>query len=119
MDDTKMTIQQLKDRVEKLIKERDWHVFHNAKSLSMDIAVEAGELMERVMWVPEKDLEEHCKKERAGLEEELADVFIGAISFALRYNMDIADIMERKIKLTAERYPIEKAKGTYTKYTKL
>ncbi len=54
MNDHELTMQQLKDIVNNFIKERDWSQFHNAKNLSMAIAVEAGELMEHFLWANEK-----------------------------------------------------------------
>ena len=56
---------------------------------------------------------------RAKVEEELADVFIFAIEFANVTGIDIAAIIEAKMKRNAEKYPIEKARGRSVKYTEL
>lgn len=121
MDDTQTHLQEIKDRVLAFAKERDWEQFHVPKNLSMAIAAEAAELMELFLWQnPEAsrfDMEEAAL--RAKVEEELADVFIFAIEFANVTGMDIASIIERKMKRNAEKYPVEKAKGRSSKYTEL
>ena len=87
----------------------------------MAIAAEAAELMEHFLWqspeVSRDDMD--AEKLRAKVEEELADVFIFAIEFANVTGMDIAAIIEAKMKRNAEKYPVEKAKGRSVKYTEL
>ena len=48
---------------------------------------------------------------RSKVEEELADVFIFAIEFANMTGIDIATIIDTKMKRNAEKYPVEKAKA--------
>jgi NTP pyrophosphatase (non-canonical NTP hydrolase) len=87
----------------------------------MAIAAEAAELMEHFLWQsPEASLSDmDADKLRAKVEEELADVFIFAIEFANITGIDIAAIIEAKMKLNSEKYPVEKAKGRSVKYTEL
>ena len=47
------------------------------------------------------------------------DVFAFAFLLAEKYNLDVKEIVLEKIKKNAEKYPIEKAKGTATKYNEL
>ncbi|RCL37073.1 MAG: nucleotide pyrophosphohydrolase [Puniceicoccaceae bacterium] len=121
MNDGDTQLQEIKDRVLAFAKERDWEQFHAPKNLSMAIAAEAAELMEHFLWqTPEAsrcDME--AEKLRAKVEEELADVFIFAIEFANMTGIDIAKIIDAKMKRNAEKYPVEKAKGRSDKYTEL
>jgi NTP pyrophosphatase (non-canonical NTP hydrolase) len=121
MNDTDTRLQEIKDRVLAFAKERDWEQFHSPKNLSMAISAEAAELMEHFLWQsPEQshtDLD--GQKLRAKVEEELADIFIFAIEFANVTGIDIAAIIEAKMKLNAEKYPVEKARGRSAKYTEL
>lgn len=121
MNDGETQLQEIKDRVLAFAQERDWEQFHSPKNLSMAIAAEAAELMEHFLWqstdASRSDID--TKKLRAKVEEELADVFIYAIEFANVAGIDIASIIEAKMKLNAEKYPIEKAKGRSVKYTEL
>ncbi len=93
--------------------ERDWEQFHNPKDLALAINVEAGELLELYLW---KNVEEANKEK---IKEELADVFAYAFLLADKYQFDVKEILLEKIQKNAEKYPIEKAKGTAKKYNEL
>lgn len=93
--------------------ERDWKQFHNPKDLALAINIEAGELLELYLW---KDADD-AKKER--VQEELADIFSFALLLADKYDFDVKEIIMDKIKSNAEKYPVEKAKGTAKKYNEL
>jgi len=99
--------------LKKFRDERDWEQFHNAKDLALAINVEAGELLELFLWKPAG--EENTEK----VKEELADVFSFALLLADKYGFEIQAIVEEKIKANAEKYPVDKAKGTAKKYTEL
>ena len=102
--------------IRELIKfrnERDWEQFHNPKDLSFAINVEAGELLEQFLWKhPDEANVEKVK-------EELADVFAYALLLADKYGFDVETIVLDKIKKNAEKYPVNKAKGTAKKYDEL
>ncbi|MEJ2884366.1 nucleotide pyrophosphohydrolase [Pedobacter sp. GR22-6] len=93
--------------------ERDWEQFHNPKDLALALSIEAAELNELFLW--KKPEEANPEK----IKEELADVFAYAILLAEKYDLDINEILLDKIKKNAEKYPVDKAKGTATKYTDL
>ena len=97
----------------KFRNERDWEQFHNPKDLALAINVEAGELLELFLW---KNSEEANKEQ---VKEELADVFAFAFMLAEKYNFDVKEIVLEKIRRNAEKYPIEKAKGSAKKYNEL
>jgi len=97
----------------KFRNERDWEQFHNAKDLAIALNVEAGELLELFLW---KNADEANKEK---VKEELADVFSFAFLLAERYQFDVKEIVLEKIQRNAEKYPIEKAKGTAKKYNEL
>jgi hypothetical protein len=93
--------------------ERDWEQFHNPKDLALAINVEAGELLELFLWKNAAD----ANKEK--IKEELADVFAYAFLLADKYQFDVKEIILDKIQKNAEKYPVEKAKGTAKKYNEL
>lgn len=102
--------------IEALLKfrnERDWEQFHNPKDLALAINIEAGELLEEFLWKKYED----ANKEK--IEEELADVFAYAFLLASKYNFDVKEIVLKKIKKNAEKYPVDKSKGTAKKYDEL
>jgi NTP pyrophosphatase (non-canonical NTP hydrolase) len=53
------------------------------------------------------------------VKEELADVFAYALLLAEKYDLDVNEIVLNKIIKNGEKYPVDKAKGTATKYTDL
>ena len=93
--------------------ERDWEQFHNPKDLALALNVEAGELLEVFLW--KKPEEANFEK----VKEELADVFAFAFLMAEKYDLDVKTIVLDKIKKNAEKYPVNKAKGSAKKYNEL
>lgn len=109
----------MKNVIETLIKfrdERDWTQFHDSKNLASAISIEAAELNELFLWKTIKESEE-VDKER--IKEELADILAFSFLLAHKHRFDIEEIILEKIKKNAEKYPIDKAKGTAKKYTDL
>ncbi len=93
--------------------ERDWKQFHNPKDLAVALSIEASELLESFLW---KDAEE-AKIEK--VKEELADVLAYALLLGHHYGLDLEEIVREKVKKNGEKYPVEKAKGSATKYNEL
>jgi NTP pyrophosphatase (non-canonical NTP hydrolase) len=106
--------------IEKIIQElihfrneRDWEQFHNPKDLAIALNIESAELLELFLW------KGHEEANIDKIKEELADVFAYAFLIAQKYNLNVKDIVNDKIRLNAQKYPIDKAKGTSKKYNQL
>lgn len=93
--------------------ERDWEQFHNSKDLATALSIEASELLELFLWKDNEDAD----PER--LKEELADVLTFSFLLAAKHGFDVKEIVESKIQKNAEKYPVDKAKGSAKKYTEL
>jgi len=93
--------------------ERDWEQFHNSKDLAVAISVEANELLEAFLWKKPEDVKDEKIK------EELADIFAFAFLLAQKHGFNVKEMVLEKIKSNAEKYPVDKAKGTAKKYTEL
>jgi NTP pyrophosphatase (non-canonical NTP hydrolase) len=104
-------MEELKKEILKFQKERDWEQFHTPENLAKSIIIEAGELLEHFQW------DGHYNKEEVA--DELADVLNYCILLADTLNLDIKEIISNKMKKTAIKYPISKARGVSTKYDKL
>ena len=105
-------LEQVKQRIDKFNKDRDWDKFHSPSNLAKSISIEANELLECFQWNDnEYDLE--------SVKEELADVMNYCIQMSQVLNVDIIDIINAKMDKTEKKYPVEKAKGVSTKYNKL
>ena len=112
------TIQDLKIIAQKFRDERDWQQFHTPKDLSMYIAIEAAELMEKFVWLSTQDSLLEIEKNSQEIKDEMADVFICLVHFCNTANIDMSSAFEKKLKEIAAKYPIEKSKGKSTKYDK-
>ena len=106
-------IEELLADLRKFNQERDWDQFHNGKDLAIGLSVEASELLELFLW---KDPE---TVDQGKIREELADVLNYAFQMADKYSLDIKEIMMEKIRRNAEKYPVEKARGSAKKYNEL
>ena len=105
-------LEQVKQRIDKFVTDRDWRQFHTPSNLAKSISIEASELLECFQWSDtEYDLE-HIK-------EELADVLNYCIQMSQVLNLDIVDILNAKMDKTEKKYPVGKSKGVSTKYDKL
>lgn len=105
--------------IEALIRfrdERDWEQFHDSKNLALAISLEAAELNELFLWKKESEAENVDKDK---LKDELADILAFSFLLANKHKLDIKEIVLDKIKRNGEKYPVNKAKGTATKYTDL
>ncbi len=99
------------NKIKEFNEERDWDQFHSPENLAKSISIEAGELLECFQWNSEYDLDE--------VKEELADVINYCLLMADKLGVDPKQIVLDKMEKTAKKYPVEKAKGRSTKYTKL
>lgn len=102
----------LKQRIDKFNKDRDWDQFHTPVNLAKSISIEASELLECFQWSNDDFNKEDVI-------EELADVMNYCIQMSQVLNVDIVDIINKKMDKTEKKYPVEKAKGVSTKYDKL
>lgn len=109
----KTDLEELRQRVVEFTRERDWDQFHDGKNLAIALSLEASELLETFLWKNAEDAD--IEK----IKEELADVVNYAILLADKYNLDIKQIVLDKMKRNAEKYPVEKARGTAKKYNEL
>ena len=106
-------IETIQVELRKFNQERDWDQFHNGKDLAIGLSIEASELLECFLWKKPEDAP--IDKIR----EELADVLNFAFQMADKYNLDIKQILLDKIQHNAQKYPVEKAKGSAKKYDEL
>ena len=102
---------ELRDEVLKFTRDRDWDQFHSPENLAKSISIEAGELLECFQWNSDYNQED--------VEMELADVVNYCIQLADKLGVSLEDIVRKKLKISEQRYPINKSKGTSKKYTEI
>lgn len=112
-------IKKLTNEILKFRKDRDWEQFHTPKDLAISLSLEANEVLEHFQWKSPKEIEKYIKSNREDIADEMGDVFNYLLLMAHDFNIDLVKAATDKIEKSALKYPIEKAKGTYTKYNKL
>jgi NTP pyrophosphatase (non-canonical NTP hydrolase) len=113
---TKKRYDDLVKDIKKFCDDRDWSQFHDPKNLALSLSLEASEVLELFQWTLDNKINPEKEDEMAG---ELADVFYWLIMLSNHYDIDLVKALEDKMKISAKKYPVEKAKGNSKKYTEL
>jgi len=107
---------QLRDALRAFAAERDWDQFHSPRNLATALSVEAAELLEPFQWLTDEQSRNLSLETRAAVEEELADVLLYLVRLADQLGVDLVAAGRAKIKRNAQKYPVEKARGSSRKY---
>ena len=101
--------------------DRDWAQFHLPKDLALGLGIEAGELGELFLWKTADEVRRALEDDvfRSRLAEEMADVQMFLLYLAEASGISLPEAVRAKLKVNAEKYPVEKARGTARKYTEL
>lgn len=88
--------------------ERDWHGFHDPKSVLLALVGEVGELAELFQWLPASTAADLAKSEplRTRAAEELSDVLLYLVLLADVLGIDISAAANAKLTDAAHRYPL-------------
>lgn len=101
--------------------ERDWRQFHSLRNLIVSLNLEASELLELTQWKTDGEIEDLPKDPAAheALREECADIFLYLLLIADGAGIDLGAAAREKLAKNAVKYPVEKSRGSRTKYTEL
>jgi dCTP diphosphatase len=119
MDDNELSIHHLKLQLRDFAAQRDWDQFHSPKNLASALSVEAAELLEPFQWLSEEQSRSLSSDKRESVRKELADVLIYLIRLADKLDIDLLQAARDKIEENAAKYPVDKARGSSSKYTDL
>lgn len=98
-------------RLRAFVEARDWAQFHSEDNLAKSISIEAAELLECFQWSVNAD--------DSRVREELADVLTYAYLLADKLGVDPTSLILEKLEQTEVKYPVDKARGSSTKYDQL
>ena len=107
VSDDQTTVEDLRELMRQFVTERDWQRFHNAKNLSMSLAIESAELMEHFQWLTTEEVTSSRGYELDKVRDELADVVCYALSLANALNIDLSQAIHDKMVKNREKYPKE------------
>lgn len=114
-----MISQSLMEKLLAFRAERDWEQFHNLRTLSTSIALEAAELAEFTQWARDAEIADIARQRRPEIAQEIADIAILLSYLAHDLGIGLEEAVAEKLEINAQRYPVEKAKGTARKYNRL
>ena len=99
-------IQELKNEIRAFADARDWEQFHTPKNLSMAVAGEAGELVAEFQWLTaEQSMRSNMSPEKLkDVELEIADVAIYLIRLADILDIDVAEVVRKKVAINESRF---------------
>jgi dCTP diphosphatase len=109
----------LRDQLRTFATEREWDQFHSPKNLAMALSVEASELLEHFQWKSETESAQPSADELRAVSHEAADVLLYLIRIADKLNIDLVAAAKEKIVLNAQKYPVERARGSSKKYDEI
>jgi NTP pyrophosphatase (non-canonical NTP hydrolase) len=113
------TLDALRAELRAFVDEREWDQFHNPKNLVMALVAEAGELVEHFQWLTAEQADRLAPATLEEVSLEVADVLLLLLRLCDRLGVDPIQAATRKLALNRIKYPVEKARGTSTKYDKL
>jgi NTP pyrophosphatase (non-canonical NTP hydrolase) len=113
--DNDTTVGVLRQAVADFVNKRDWQPFHTPKNLSMSIAIEAAELMERFQWLTAREAQAAAEDsdERAAVADELADILIYCLSLCNALDLDLSAAVLNKLQANEGRYPANEFRGRF------
>lgn len=112
-------IQALQAALRSFAQEREWEQFHSPKNLATALSVETAELLEHFQWLTDEQSRSMPDAKREAVAEEVADVFLYLLQLSDKLGVDPVDAARKKLQRNAEKYPVERSKGTSKKYSEL
>ncbi|GAA5102523.1 nucleotide pyrophosphohydrolase [Chryseobacterium ginsengisoli] len=103
----------MKEIIQQILKFRDdrnWKQFHTDMNLLIGLNIEVGELQEHFLW------NNDFNKDKKGVKNEIADIFIFLIYLCDKYDIDLEEAVINKLKIHSQHYPVEEYKNKSIKY---
>ena len=108
-------LQILTETLRDFAKARDWDQFHSPKNLAAALTVEAGELLEHFQWMTEEQSRHPSPATKDEIAAEAADVFLYLLQLCDKLDIDLTQAARLKLKVNADKYPVERAHGSSRK----
>ena len=113
------TLEEITKRIIAFRDAREWQQFHNPKDVALSLVLEAAEVMEHFQWKNNEEIKKYVVDSKEEIGEELADTLYWILLMSHDLKIDVLEALDKKLKKNEAKYPVEKAKGKHTKYTKL
>ncbi len=115
-----MNLTEIQKQLQEFASERDWDQFHTPKNLVMALSGEMGELADLFQWktATESFPENLSDKEKEEIRQEVADIALYLLRLTDKLDINLEDAIQEKLKINAEKYPVDLSKGNATKYNR-
>ena len=113
------SIDDLTASLREFVRERDWEQFHAPKNLAIALMVEAAEIAEHFQWSTAAGDAQITDERRQAIALEIGDTLLYLARLADVLGIDAIAAAADKMRINAERYPVDKAFGKSTKYDRL
>jgi dCTP diphosphatase len=117
MKKTNDSVDGLRDALRRFAAARDWQQFHTPKNLAMALSVEVAELVEHFQWLTTEQSAQLNARTKRAVGEEIADVLLYLTRLADVLDIDPLAAAERKMKINARKYPVQRSRGSVRKYS--
>ena len=114
-----VNLAQLAQSLQQFADARDWGPFHSPKNLASALVVEAGELLEHFQWMTEAQSRSLTADKKQAVAHEMADVLLYLVQLSSALGVDLMAAAHQKMAINAQRYPVERAKGSSRKHDEL
>ena len=116
-----MDLQALTRALVKFRDERDWSQFHTLRNLIVSLNLEASELLELTQWKGDPEIDAMLRDDNRmeALRDECADVLLYLLLIADHAGIDLLAAAHEKLRKNALKYPVDRARGSREKYTRL
>jgi NTP pyrophosphatase (non-canonical NTP hydrolase) len=112
-------LETLLQELKKFRDERDWAKYHNHKDMALSIVLESAEVLEHFQWKSPEEVEKYGREHKEEIGEELADVLKYLIQLSDNLGIDIVEATFKKLAKDSAKYPVDKVKGNYIKYSNI
>ena len=112
-------MKELEKIIKEYLEERGWDDLKPG-DLAKSVSIESAELLEIFQW--DNPTLEETKQDKRRLERiknELADVLMYCFQISVLLGLDTKGIMEKKLELVRQKYPVKLVKGDMKKYYQL
>jgi NTP pyrophosphatase (non-canonical NTP hydrolase) len=116
-----MDIYEIQKMFVKFRDDREWQKYHTPKNQAISMGLESAEVLEHFQWKTDAEVKEYLAnpENRKAVGKELADVLSYILIMSGDIGIDIVQAAQEKNQNNIDKYPVEKIKGNYRKYTEL
>lgn len=114
-----MNIKKIEKIIDKFSEDRDWNKYHSPKNLVMALSGEVGELNEIFQWLSEEESFNLSDETKQYTKDEIADIAVYLLKLCMKLDINLEDAIVKKMEANEKKYPVDKIKGKFKKYTEI